>query len=83
MIPRDTRPEAYEIQLGLYRALPAGRKAEMAAMMSDEVRQISRDGIRRRHPEYSDLEVTQALAVLLFGRETAERLWPSLEGLTH
>lgn len=76
-VPRDTNPETYELQLRLYRALPPGQRAEMALRLSDEIRQVSRGGIKRRHPDYSDLELNQALTVLLYGREVAELVWPS------
>ena len=76
-VPRDTSTEAYELQISRFRALPPGRRAEMALRLSDEIRQVSRGGIKRRHPDYSDFELDQALTVLLYGREVAELLWPS------
>jgi hypothetical protein len=76
MRSRDTSREAYERQLEGWRRMTPERKGELVAELSEAVRELSREGIRARHPEYGDDEVGQALAVLLYGREIARRLWP-------
>ncbi|MCA9640742.1 MAG: hypothetical protein H6718_19230 [Polyangiaceae bacterium] len=45
--------------------------------MSDEIREIAAAGIRQRHPEYTEAEVRRALVCLLYGRESAQRVWPN------
>ncbi len=63
----DTTPRAAAIQLQLYRrAGPAGR-ARIAVELSDAVRQTTVAGIRRRHPEYSESEVSAAFLRLVYG----------------
>ncbi len=44
------------------------RKGEIAAQLSNAVRNVSSSGIRLRHPEYSDAEASRALMELLFGK---------------
>ena len=73
--PLDTSPEAYEVQTRVYRTFTAEEKGEMAARMSDEIREISKAGIRLRHPTYSDREVTRSLVGLLYGEELARKVW--------
>jgi hypothetical protein len=71
----DTTPKAAALHLELLRALgPAGR-VQIAVDLSDAVRETALDGIRRRHPEYSDDEVANAFLTLLYGpaRRTIER----------
>lgn len=74
MRSRDTRKEAHQLQMSLYREMTPERKGEMAALLSDDVRRIARDGIRQRHPECSDLEVSQALLSLLYGEDIAREV---------
>lgn len=73
---RDTHAEAHQVQLSLYREMAPQRKGEIAALLSDDVRRIARDGIWQRHPDYTDLEVSQTLIALLFGQEIVRALWP-------
>jgi len=76
MRPRDTSQAAHELQLRLYRSMRDERRAELALNMSDEARRVTSEGIRRRHPEYSEVEVRRALVALLYGRDAAAKLWP-------
>lgn len=75
---RDTHAAAHQLQLSLYRGMTPERKGEIAALLSDDVRAVARVGIRLRHPEYSDPEVSRALITLLFGKDIARRMWPWL-----
>ena len=52
------------------------RKGEIAARLSDDIRAIAREGIRLRHPEYSEAEVSRELIALLFGKDVARAVWP-------
>lgn len=63
----DTSPEAAAVQLELYRALGPSGRAQIAVDLSDAVRETALAGIRRRHPEYSDDEVSRAFLTLLYG----------------
>jgi hypothetical protein len=46
--------------------------------MSDDMREVSREGIRERHPDYSEEEVRRALVAMLYGPEAAAKVWPGL-----
>jgi hypothetical protein len=76
MRPLDTSQDAYEVQLRLYRSMRPEQRSELALRMSDDVRRIAAEGIRRRHAEYSERDVRRALVVLLYGRSVAARIWP-------
>jgi hypothetical protein len=61
MIARDTTPDAAAVQEAAYRrAGPAGR-LRIAMELSDLVRALAAAGVRKRHPEYTEAEVTEAL----------------------
>ncbi len=70
-IPKDTHPNAYWLQISLYREASFERKAAMVAGISRAGRQIARAGIRSRHPDYSEAQVTAALRRLMWGPELA------------
>jgi hypothetical protein len=66
MPARDTTAEARAIQLAIHRRLGPAERLRQAMEMSDAVRRFAIAGIRLRHPEYSEPEVTQALIALLY-----------------
>jgi hypothetical protein len=57
------------------------RRAEIALMLSDSIRDVARTGIHERHPEYSSADISRALIVLLYGADMARRVWPQSEPL--
>jgi len=79
MRPLDTHPAAYEAQFRAYRAMGAERRSELMFQMSDDMRRVSRDAIRQRHPEYSELELQRAFIALLHGAGGARKIWPGVE----
>ena len=76
MALRDTHAAAHQLQHALYHQMTPETKGEYAALLSDDIRQIARVGIRLRHPEYTDSEVSRALITLLFGKDVARSIWP-------
>ena len=42
----------------------------------EDIRRIAADGIRQRHPDYSERDVRRALVAILYGREAAAKVWP-------
>lgn len=55
----DTSPAAHAMQLQLYRkAGPEGR-AQIAAELSEIIRDLSRAGVRMRNPAFTEAEVTR------------------------
>lgn len=81
MTALDTTAEIAEVQRERLRRLsPAERFAE-GARLCVSARRVMRDGIRHRHPEYSDEQVAMALARLLWGDplyRAARPDWPLL-----
>lgn len=75
----DTTPEAAAFQQALYRAMTGEQRVALAVKMSEMAREITRDGIRHRHPEYSDEQVKLALFRILVGDELFRKAWPTAE----
>ena len=55
--------------MDLYRAMTPERRAALAADTSVVIRRVAREGIRARHPEYSEAEVSETLMKLLYGKD--------------
>lgn len=63
----DTSLEAHDVQMAIWQRLgPAGRVA-LAVELSDALREITRSGIRARHPAYDESEIELALRRLMWG----------------
>jgi hypothetical protein len=73
-LPADTTRQAREMQLDALRRLDGPTRLEMACAMSDDARAISEDGIRNRHPEWSEREVHHALLDLMLGPDLARQV---------
>ena len=64
---RDTSPEAEAILLERIRRMTPAERFVEGVRLCRTARLITRAGIRHRHPEYSDAEVEEAFARLLWG----------------
>jgi len=78
MKAQDTSQAAHEAQLRHWRRIgPAGRVA-LALGMSEDLREVSREGIRGRHPDYTAAMVELALRALVWGPELFRRVYPDV-----
>lgn len=73
---RDTRPEAQEAYFEILGKLTPEQRADRALSLTRTVHALAREGIRRRHPEYSDREVWQAMIRLCHGDEVFHKFFP-------
>ena len=72
--PSDTTDEAREAQFAAYRAMTPSQRVEIALQLSDDVRSLSRSGIRWRHPELDERGVHHEFLRILYGSELAAEL---------
>ena len=76
MRPRDTTAASHAAQMKAYHRLGAAGRVRLAATLSADARQLTRAGIRARHPEYADEAVEMALRRILYGDDLVRRAWP-------
>lgn len=76
MRPLDTPPESHRVQIEALRRMSPDRRMAMAVELTDEVRKIAENAVRRRHPDYDDETVGRALFRLFYGDELFRRVWP-------
>lgn len=76
-VPHDTDAETHAVQVEIYRRLgPTGRSQAAFRLMS-LARDVAVGGIRARHPDYDERQVSRALVRLRHGDEVALCVWPT------
>ncbi len=78
----DTSEEAARIQLEIYRRMPPGRRLELAFELSALSRRLVFEGIRQRHPDYTDEQVRLSGFRLLLGHDLFRAAYPGSPELT-
>ena len=78
-VPSDTSPEARAVQIAALRALgPAGR-AKATFALNRLARELSKTGIRMRHPDYDEEQVRLALCRLMLGEKLFREVYGDVE----
>ena len=72
---RDTTPAALDRYHELLRAQAPWQRLAQAMALTAAVRELATAGIRLRHPDAADEEVRVRLAVRMYGRKMALRLF--------
>ncbi len=82
-IPRDTRREAFLRQLEILRRIGIEGRAAMTFELSDNLRQIVKDGVRHHHPDWDEKQVKQEVLRIVLGdrlyKEAFGKSWRSDE----
>jgi len=79
ILPADTSKEAARVQVEALRRMGLSGRAELTMQLCDNLRQITKAGIRHRHPDYTDQQVTQAYLRLILEPELFQQVFPSCE----
>lgn len=75
----DTTKEAAIKQFEVLRNLgPAGR-LKLTMDLCENLRNITKAGIRHRHPDYTEQQVTQAYLKLILDKTLFEEIFPGCE----
>jgi len=76
---RDTSEEAWRVQLAAWRRMSGAERAALACEISDNTRRIAAEGVRARHPEYTDEQVRLAVIRLTIGEELFRQAYPNCD----
>ena len=63
----DTTPEASAIQQGIFRRMTTAQRLKLALDVSESLRNITRAGLRSRHPEFTAHELSRELLRIMYG----------------
>jgi len=77
MLPRDTSADAYWAQIERFRKMSPSQRVEIAGQLSEDLRAHAAAMIRKRHPEYSDVELKLALFRMVLGDKLFQQAWPT------
>jgi hypothetical protein len=72
----DTSPDALESRFEAFVRMGPDGRVRAALEMSDDLRRLSEDGVRMRHPEYSDQKVWLAAIRIWLGDDLFSRAYP-------
>lgn len=70
----DTSPEALQVQLEGFRRMTPQERFDRMCRWSQEIRDMARNAIRRRHPDWSEDEVRLKFIELTYGAELAREV---------
>ena len=70
----DTSSEAYAVQLELMRQMSPIQRLKKAFSLSRQVKQVTMDAIRRRHPEFDEEAVRLKFIELTYGKTLADEV---------
>jgi hypothetical protein len=76
LMPLDTSTDAFRAQLAVWEKLGPEGRVKLAGRISQSARYLATEGIRARHPEYSDDQLKRALCRLLYGDTLVQKIWP-------
>lgn len=70
--PADTTPEAWELMKSVWRRMAPQERFELAASMSQEAKEMTLAGIRRKFPGASPEKILHVYATRCYGPELAD-----------
>jgi hypothetical protein len=75
-LPLDTSVEAARAETAILRRLGDKHRAAMTADLCETGRNLARQGIRQRHPDYTEQEVHLAFCRMMLGDELFFQAFP-------
>ena len=76
VLSADTTADIEQRQVDAWRRLSPVERLRLVSDTTRAVMDLSRAGIRRRHPQASERECFLRLAAILIGVDTARRIYP-------
>jgi hypothetical protein len=73
-ISPDTTLDAHKKQVEILRKMSPEKRALISFELSDNVRQIAMEGIRRMHPEFNETQIIRELLRRLVGDELLQKI---------
>ncbi len=76
MKPLDTTREAEKIQLDIFRRMAPEQRLQAGLTLSRTCRELLREGVRRRHPDYDERQVLLAVIRLTLPDDLFSAAYP-------
>lgn len=81
LLPFDTSRDCIVRQFDVLKKMDISERAEMTFQLSDNLRSTLVSGIRHRHPDYNQEQVTKALLRLTLDGDLFDKVFPGCEVL--
>ena len=81
MRPLDTSPEAYRVQVNIFRKMSPEERLQRGIELAQMCRKLMAEGVRMRHPDYGEEEIHHAVIRLQLGDELFEKVYPKFRHL--
>ena len=78
-LPEETSIAAENAQIEALRQMGLSGRAKLTFELCRTLRRITREGIRYRHPDYTDEQVTQGCLRLILDNDLFEQIFPGSE----
>ncbi|HUU43742.1 MAG TPA: hypothetical protein VMX57_08180 [Planctomycetota bacterium] len=75
----DTSPEARRVQLEALRRLGVEGRLKATCALNRLTRELTKTGIRDRHPDYTEEQVEFALRRIMLGEKLFREVYPDVE----
>lgn len=75
MRAKDTDAVAHEVQMSVYRRMSPEERLQVGLDLTKLSRRLLEEGVRRRHPEYSEAEVRLATIRAWLGPDLFQRAY--------
>jgi hypothetical protein len=79
VLPSDTSLEAIRVQFAIDRRMPPEQRLRLMCQMAYSARAVAADGVRARHPHYTERQVPLAVIRLRLGEELFRRVYPGVD----
>jgi hypothetical protein len=77
VIPQDTSKEAAEIQAAVFKDMTVSQRMAITFQLSNNMRSLVIAGIKKRHPEYTDKQIVEAVIKLTVEKELFQKVFPN------
>ena len=78
---KDTTAEALREQIKVLRRLDISARAAMTFELSDDLRQITADGVRHGHPDWNEAQVKAAVLRIVLGDRLFDEVFGGSEAV--
>ncbi len=77
----DTLPQMERIQTEILRKVKPEQRLKIALELSETSKKLLEEGVRSRHPEYTEQKIKLAVIRILLGEELFISVYPEAKGI--
>jgi len=79
LIPNDTTIDAFRKQFEILERIGIEGRAKMTFQLSDNLRQVVKDGVKHRHPDYDEQKTKLAVFRITYGESSFREVFGNMQ----